>query len=316
MTDPDPGAVVGVDVAKRHLDVAWHGRAGVRRFANTPAGLAALVAALRPVPRLVVVEATGGYELALVRALQRGGVAVAVVNPRQVRDLARARGQLAKTDALDAGAVALFGALMAPRPLPDPVAERETLAALVARRRQLVDMMIAEKNRLEHAQGTIRHWIEQSLAALKTQLAGVDAAIALALEADAELAHRRDILTSVPGVGELTAAVILAELPELGRIGARQAAALVGVAPINRDSGTWRGERHIGGGRPSVRCAIYMATLAAVRHEPSLKAFHHRLRQAGKKPKVALVAAMRKLVSLLNTLLARDTPWHPQQHGC
>jgi transposase len=310
--------IVGVDVSKSHLDVARHEHAGTMRYANAEAGLDDFVQDLQAAPpRLVVAEATGGYEIALVRALQRADIPIAVVNPRQVRDLARARGTLAKTDAIDAKAIALFGAVMRPRPLRAPASGRQALAGLVARRRQLIDMMTAEKNRLEHAEGLIRQWIDENLSALKSQLANVDAAIALALETDDELARRRDILVSVPGIATLTAAVIIAELPELGHIGAKQAAALVGVAPINRDSGQYRGQRHIGGGRPSVRCALYMATLSAVRHEPTIKAFHHRLRQAGKKPKVALVAAERKLVSLINTLLERNQMWKPpQQHGC
>ena len=250
------------------------------------------------------------------RACQAAGFPIAVVNPRQIRAFARAKGTLAKTDALDARIIAAFGALMRPRPLPEQVSGREAFAGLVARRRQLVEMMIAEKNRREHATGEVRASIEEMLGHFKTQLAGVDAAIALAIDADAELSHRRDILTSVPGVGELTAAVILAELPELGQIGSKQAAALTGVAPINHVSGAHRGERHIGGGRPGVRCALYMATLSAMRCEPSLKAFYQRLRGAGKKPKVAIVATMRKLVTLLNILLQRDQLWTPQQHGC
>lgn len=312
------GAIVGVDVSKSHLDIADADGEAVVRYANTADGIADLQQHFRVSrPDLIVVEATGGYELMLVRALQQDGAAVAVVNPRQVRDLARARGKLAKTDAIDARSIALFGMVMRPRPLPSPVAGREAFAALVARRRQLIEMMVAEKNRLEHAEGLVRTWIQEGLSAFKSQLANVDAAIALAIDADPELAHRRNILVSVPGVADLTAAVILAELPELGRIGSKQLAALVGVAPINHDSGAHRGERHIGGGRPSVRCAIYMATLSAVRHEPALKAFHHRLRLTGKKPKVALVAAMRKLVTLLNTLVERDQFWHPTvQHGC
>jgi transposase len=310
--------IVGVDVSKAHLDVARDGQVETARYANAQAGIDAFVRDLQAAPpRLVVAEATGGYEIALVRALQRADIPVAVVNPRQVRDLARARGRLAKTDAIDARMIASFGAVMQPKPLPAPAPGREALAGLVARRRQLIDMMTAEKNRREHAEGVVRDWIEENLAAFKSQLANVDAAIAIAIEDDAELTKRRDILVSVPGIATLTAAVILAELPELGHIGTKQAAALVGVAPINRESGQYRGERHIGGGRPSVRCALYMATLSAVRHEPTIKAFHLRLRQAGKKPKVALVAAERKLVSLLNTLLERNHIWkHPQQHGC
>lgn len=309
--------VIGVDVSKSWLDVARHGLAEVMRFSNAPEGVAALVKSLTSSPpSLVVSEATGGYEMAMVLALQGAGIAVAVVNPRQVRDLARAQGKLAKTDAIDARSIALFGALMQPRPLPAIAKNKGDLQAFVTRRHQLVEMMIAEKNRLELAPATVRNWIEETLASFKSQLASLDVAIALAINADQSLAHKRDILTSVPGVADVTAAVILAELPELGTITSKQASALVGVAPINHDSGAHRGQRHIGGGRPSVRCAFYMATLSAVRYEPSIGAFHKRLKAAGKKPKVALVAAMRKLVSLLNTLLLRDQKWVNIQHGC
>lgn len=312
-----PSGVVGIDVSKRHLDVAHDGRSITARYANSREGIDELMRLLGAErPRMVVVEATGGYEIAVVRACQTAAMAIAVVNPRQVRAFARAKGTLAKTDAIDARAIASFGALMQPRPLPEPVQGRDGFAALVARRRQLIDMMIAEKNRLEHADHSMRRWIDETLSTFKSQLANVDTAIALAIDDDKDLSRRRDILVSVPGVADLTAAVILAELPELGAITSKQAAALTGVAPINHDSGGHRGERHIGGGRPSVRCALYMATLSAVRCEPSLKAFYQRLRQAGKKPKVALVAAMRKLVALLNILLQRNQPWKLQQHGC
>ena len=309
--------VIGVDVSKSWLDVACHGAPVVTRFANSAEGVATLVKSLASlVPSLVVSEATGGYEMAMVLALQEAGIVVAVVNPRQVRDLARAQGKLAKTDAIDARSIALFGALMKPRPLPVVTKNSGQLQAFVTRRHQLVEMMIAEKNRLELAAPAVRGWIGETLAAFKNQLASLDVAIALAIDADADLARKRNILTSVPGVADVTAAVILAELPELGSITSKQAAALVGVAPINHDSGAHRGQRHIGGGRPSVRCAIYMATLSAVRHEPAIGAFHKRLKAAGKKPKVALVAAMRKLVSLLNTLLLRNQNWINVQHGC
>ena len=310
--------VIGVDVSKRHLDVATTASTETRRYPNVAEGMAALIGEMPPHrPVLIVVEATGGYELGLVRALQVAKISVAIVNPRQVRDFARARGKLAKTDAIDAHSIAVFGLVFRPRPIPTLIPGREAFAALVTRRRQLIDMMIAEKNRREHANSVVAGFLEENLAALKSQLATVDAAIALGIDADEELAHRRDILLSVPGVADLTAAVILAELPELGMIGSKQAAALVGVAPVNHDSGAHRGERHIAGGRASVRCAIYMATLSAVRHEPNLQAFYRRLRDNGKRPKVALVAAMRKLIALLNTLLQRNQLWHPPQlHGC
>jgi transposase len=308
---------VGVDVSKLHLDIAGTTSTETRHYPNSDEGIAALVHEMSYPPQLVVAEATGGYELGLVRALQAADIPIAVVNPRQVRDFARAKGKLAKTDVIDARIIASFAALLRPRPIPKLIPGREGFAALVTRRRQLIDMMIAEKNRREHANKMVTVWIQESLTALKTQLATVDATIALTIDADAELARRREILRSVPGVGDLTAAVILAELPELGTIGSKQAAALVGVAPVNHDSGAHRGERHIAGGRASVRCAIYMATLSAVRHEPSIQAFYRRLRDNGKRPKVALVAAMRKLVTLLNTLLQRNQIWHPPQlHGC
>ena len=308
---------VGIDVSKHHLDLAEPDGGGTRRFANTAQGLEILLVELgKLAPSLIVAEATGGYEIGLVRACQAQGLPIAVVNPRQVRAFARARGTLAKTDAIDAQAIAAFAALLRPRPLCAPQSGHEAFCGLVARRRQLIDMMIAEKNRLEHAEDVVRLSIQEMLAVFKSQLAAIDAAIALSIDKDPALNHKRAILTSVPGVGELTAAVILAELPELGSIGSKQAAALTGVAPINRDSGAHRGERHIGGGRPSVRCALYMATLSVIRYEPTLKAFYQRLRQAGKKPKVAIVAVMRKLVTLLNVLLQRNTLWKPQQHGC
>lgn len=307
----------GIDVSKTHLDLALSDGGGVERFANTPAGIAGLLARLsaRP-PRLVAVEATGGYELAFARAAQNAGLCVAMVNPRQVRDLARAQGRLAKTDALDARVIATFAAFARPRPMPPACPDRQAFQALVARRRQLIEMGSAEKNRLEHADQATAAMIHDHLAFLKTQLANVDAAIALAIEADAALAHKQAILTSVPGVARLTAAVLLADLDELGQIDNKKIAALVGVAPLNRDSGAMRGARHIAGGRPSVRCALYMATLSATRYEPNIKRFYQKLRAAGKRPKVALVACMRKLVILLNTLIARDTFWKNQQHGC
>lgn len=310
--------IIGVDVSKAHLDIARDDGAGTTRCANAVSAIEGFVQDLAAErPSLVVAEATGGYELTLVRALHAAGIPVAIVNPRQVRRFAQARGKLAKTDKLDAEILVLFGVHMAPRPLPVPSPGREAITAFVTRRRQLIDMMIAEKNRLEHAEGVARMSVEEMLLALKSQLANVDAAIVLALDADPEMSRRRDILLSVPGIGPATAGVIIAELPELGRIGKKQAAALVGVAPVNRDSGSHRGERHIGGGRPSVRCALYMATLSAIRCEPAIQAFYRRLRQAGKKHKVALVAAERKMVGLLTVLLERDQLWQPApQHGC
>jgi transposase len=310
--------IVGIDVSKRFLDAAEVGSDQVRRWGNDEAGIAGLVAALtEEPPALVVLEATGGYELAAVQAMQQAELAVAVVNPRQARDFARAIGQLAKTDAIDARVLASFGAALRPTPLPPIDASQAAVSELVTRRRQIIDMLVAERNRREHAGPAARRWIEEHVLVLKSQLAQVDAVLALAVENSTELHRRHQVLTSVKGVGALTAAVLLAELPELGSIGHKQIAALVGVAPMNHDSGQHRGQRHIAGGRQSVRCALYMATLVGVRFNPTLHAFYHRLRLAGKRPKVALVAAMRKLLIILNALVRDDVLWQPlTQDGC
>jgi transposase len=317
---PEKLGFLGIDVSKAHLDVAREGEA-VERYANTMEGIAALLGRLRgDPPELIVLEATGGYEMMVVRALQDGQLPVAVVNPRQVRAFARACGRLAKTDAIDARLLATFAAALRPAPLPAVDTSQDAIGELVSRRRQIIDMLIAERNRLEHASLHLRGWIEDHMTALKSQLAQVDAAITLAVEANPVLARRFAILTSVKGVGPITAAVLLAELPELGAIGHKQVAALVGVAPINRDSGQYRGQRHIGGGRPSVRCALYMATIVAMRFNPTIQTFYRRLKNAGKKPKVAIVAAMRKLITILNALVRDDQLWRPhtslEQDGC
>ena len=301
---------VGIDVSKAYLDVAVDGASKVTRHGNDNAGRSELATRLKAA-RLIVVEATGGYELDLVRALQAAGAAVAVVNPRRIRDFARASGRLAKTDRIDALAIAQFARAMRPAQTPRIEDGRMALAGLVARRRQVIDMAVAEENRLEHAAPALAGMIHEHIAQLKDQLAGIDVAIALAIDADAALQARRAILESVPGVGQVTAAVLIAELPELGAIDDKKIAALVGAAPVAHDSGTMRGQRHIAGGRGSVRCALYMAALSAVRFNPTIKAFHRRLRDNGKRPKVALVAAMRKLIILLNTLVRRNQIWKP-----
>jgi len=310
-------AFVGIDVSKRYLDVALP--EGTARLSNEPDGIAALIERLsQTIPALVTLEATGGYETGLVLALQRANVPVAVINPRQARDFARAQGRLAKTDAIDARVLARFGEVMRPALLPPIDASREALAGLVARRRQLVEALIAERNHLEHATAAVIAWIERHIVMLRDQLAEVDAAIAATVKAEQALAHRQAILTSVEGVGPATAAVLLAELPELGRIEHKQLSALIGVAPINHHGGQVRGQRHIAGGRASVRCALYMATLSAVRHNHDLRLFYQRLRDNGKPAKVALVAAMRKLATILNALVRDDRPWRPAlaQDGC
>jgi transposase len=307
---------IGIDVSKAFLDVAASGTSQVRRFNNDAEGAAALAAAF-DVPDLAVLEATGGYELVCVRVLQAQGWPVAVVNPRQVRDFARAGGQLAKTDALDARALVAFGQAMQPSVLPPADPARDRLADLVARRRQIVDMGIAEKNRLQQATNQrITESIDAMLSFFKSQLIAIDTAIALAVEADLRMASACKRLMEVPGIGPVTAAVVLAELPELGHIDGKKIAALVGVAPINRDSGRHRGERHIAGGRHSVRCALYMATISGVRCNPQLTTFYKRLKANGKPPKVALIATLRKLTGILNAIMRDHLKQTTQQYGC
>ncbi len=310
--------LVGIDVAKRHLDVADSRSAHIARFTNDQDGLTGLITALAgDPPGLVVVEATGGYEADLVGALQAADIDVAVVNPRFVRAFAISSGRLAKTDRLDARLLVAFGMALHPRPLPRLDPHTSQLAELVTRRRQLIDMMVGERNRLEHARDIVHGWITETIASLKNQLAQVDAAIALAINAQPQLRQRHELLRSVPGVGNAVAAVLTAELPELGTIDHKKIAALVGVAPIAHDSGTQHRERHIAGGRTSVRCALYMAALVGVRHNPVLKAFYDRLRTDGKRRKVALVAAMHKLTTILNAIARSGKPWRlPAQDGC
>lgn len=307
---------IGIDVSKAFLDVAVSGAGQVVRYSNDAQGAAELAATFE-VPDLAVLEATGGYELVCVRVLQAQGWPVAVVNPRQVRDFARAGGQLAKTDALDARALVAFGRAMQPSVLPPADCARDDLAELVARRRQIVDMGIAEKNRLQQATDQrITESIDAMLSFFKSQLIAIDTAIALAVEAEPRMASACKRLMEVPGIGPVTAAVLLAELPELGHIDGKKIAALVGVAPINRDSGRHRGERHIAGGRHSVRCALYMATISGVRCNPQLTTFYKRLKANGKPPKVALIATLRKLTCILNAIMRDHLNQTAQQYGC
>jgi transposase len=307
--------VVGIDVAKAELVVAagsagpalWavpNDEAGVRALAERLAGLA---------PELIVLEATGGYELLAVAALAAAALPVVVVNPRQVRDFARATGQLAKTDRIDARVLALFGERLRPavRELPDAAAR--DLAALLARRRQLLEMRQAERSRLLQVEGRAQRAVRQSLtrhiAYLERELAATDADLGALIRASPAWLEREDLLRSVPGVGPVVARTLLAELPELGRLDRRAVAKLVGVAPLNQDSGAWRGRRAVRGGRAPVRAAMYMAALVAARHNPVVRAFYARLLAAGKPKKVALVACMRKLLTILNHLLRSGQRW-------
>ncbi len=301
---------VGVDVAKAHLDVAVTPTEAQWRATNDGAGIAQVVTRLQELqPALVVLEATGGLELPLVAALAAAAVPLAVVNPRQVRDFAKAMGRLAKTDRLDAQTLALFAERVRPTPRPLPDAEAQALGALLARRRQLVEMRTAEKNRLGSALPRVKPGVQDHINWLEQELTKLDDELGRTLRQSPLWREKEDLLRSVPGVGPVLTLTLLAELPELGTLDRRQIAALAGVAPLNRDSGTLRGKRTTWGGRASVRAALYMATLVASRYNPLIRSFYQRLCAAGKPKKVALTACMRKLLTILNAMLKHHVPW-------
>ena len=299
----------GVDVAKRQLDCAVEGVQAVERFVNDEAGVARAVAWLRAQhPAGVVVEATGGYGRALLLAAERAGLALSVVNPRQVREFARATGRLAKTDAIDAHVLARFGGRLEPaRTLLADEAQADC-TALVARRRQLVEMLTMERNRLPHARPLVRAGIEAHIHGLEQELAEVEQQLDAHIAADPQQEARAALLQSVPGVGPVLTHTLLADFPELGSLDARQTAALAGVAPLNHDSGMLRGRRTTWGGRAPVRAALYMAALVATRYNPVLRGFYQRLLARGKPKKLALVACMRKLLVILTPSCAMDAP--------
>lgn len=314
MSDSE-SSFVGIDISKSRLDVATRREDETRtdRFDNAPGGIEALVGRIAEIgPERIVIEATGGYERPVAAALAATDLPVAVVNPRQTRDFARASGRLAKTDRIDAKALALFAERMRPEVRPVPSADQEALAALVDRRRQLVEMKVAEQNRLETASSeAVRRDIERHLAFLDERLAAAERQLEAAVEESPMWRVEEELLCSVPGVGKTTARVLLARLPELGEANRQEIAKLVGVAPLNWDSGQRRGERVTWGGRPMVRSALYMAALVAVRHNRRLRQFYERLLERGKAKKVALVACMRKLLVWLNTIVKTKTPWQP-----
>ena len=310
-------AYAGVDVSKDRLEVCVRrgreAREGEDTFgvSNDPAGTETLLARLLEVrPVLVILEATGGFERPVAAALAAAGLPIAVVNPRQARDFARATGRLAKTDRIDAQILARFA--QAVRPAPRPVAQEEAqaLAEITARRRQVVGMLTAENNRLGAATTkTVRRRIEAHVKWLEKELSRSDRDLEEAINESPTWRHNEELLRSVPGVGPVLARTLLAELPELGSLPPKQLAALVGVAPLNRDSGAFRGRRAVWGGRATVRAALYMGALVATRHNPQIKEFYERLLSAGKPRKVALVACMRKLLIILNAMLKNRTPW-------
>jgi transposase len=313
MAPPLAPVTVGIDVAKAHLDVAVRPSGDQWQAPNDAAGVAALVARLGVLaPALVVLEATGGLERLAAAELAAAGLPVAVVNPRQVRDFAKAVGQLAKTDALDAALLARFAADVRPPPRPLPDAAQQELAALLARRRQVVGRLTAERQRLGTARPAVRERLRAHLRWLERELAALDDDLGQTLRASPVWRAKEDLLRSVPGVGPVVALTLRAELPELGTLDRKRIAALVGVAPVACDSGTLRGKRLVWGGRGRVRAALYMAALTATRYNPLIRAFYGRLLRAGKAKKVALTACMHKLLLILNAIVHAGTPWrHP-----
>ncbi len=307
---------MGIDVSLAYLDVAVEPEGPGWRVANAPGAVLQLVQDLVLLrPSGVVLEATGGIERPVAAALREGGLPVAVVNPRQVRDFARATGKLAKTDRIDAEVLSRFARAVRPPVRQASDAGQQELADLEARRRQLREMITAERNRLRTAPPGIAVGIREHVDLLEKQMGQVDEQIAALLRSNAEWHSKEQLLRSAPGVGPVLSGTLVAALPELGRLDRRQIAALVGVAPFNCDSGSLRGRRVIWGGRAPVRTILFMATLVATRYNPVIRSFYERLRAAGKRPKVAIVACMRKLITILNAMLKANKPWAGQAVG-
>ena len=301
---------VGIDVSKDRLDVAVLGEHQASQASNTKAGIAELVKQMQELePELIVVEATGGYQRAVADGLFRSGLAVAVVNPARVRQYARACGLLAKTDRLDAQVLAVFGQRVQPRRYEGVSAKRRVLSSLLVRRRQLGEMLKAEKNRLRTVTPELGGSIERVLASLTDELGQLDEEIRRFIDSDPEWLEQERILRSAQAVGVVTATTLLADLPELGKLDRKQIAALVGVAPINRDSGKKRGYRKTGQGRSTVRSVLYMATLTGIRYNPVIKKHYQHLLSRGKEKKVAITACMRKLLVILNAMMRDQVPF-------
>ncbi len=307
----EAAVVVGIDVSKRTLEVALSSGESFA-VANNEQGVAELLARLQHCgATLVVLEASGGYEKAAYLALWDAGVPSALLNARDAYHFAQANRQLAKTDRLDARGLCEFALRMQPAPTPAPEAGDEELKALAVRRRQVSKMLAAERTRVQQAPRAVRPSIKRMIRALERELGAIDHQLEQRLKQNPQLAQRCAQLGQVPGLGSVTCAILIARLPELGQLGRKQIAALVGVAPFDHQSGAWRGRSTIFGGRAEVRSALYMATLCAIRHNPVLRSFYRRLRAAGKPGKVALVAAMRKLLGILNAMVKHHTLWRP-----
>lgn len=305
---------LGIDVSKKNLDfVASNARTG-KTVPYTPDGCQAILRWIeKHQPSLVCLEATGGLERPLLVLLHQHKIPVAVVNPRQIRDFARASNQLAKTDQLDARVIANFGARMQPRVTPALTETQQKIRDFTTRRRQVTRLIVQEKNRLASTvEPLLREMIEAAIALYQDQKVAIEDALTQLINADAATKTRAQIITSVPGLAAVTASALIADLPELGTLNRKKIARLVGVAPTNRDSGTLRGKRTTGGGRADVRNALYMPTIVAKTHNPAIKAFYDRLVAAGKPKLVALMACMRKLLTILNTMIKEEKMWHQQ----
>ncbi len=308
----ETGCFIGIDVSKARLDVAIHGQPAGWEAENTDAGIRGLVQRLQELqPTLIVLEATGGFELRLVVELATAQLPVVVTNPRRVRNFARATGKLAKTDKLDAQMLAHFGAALQPLPRRLPSEQEEQLTALLTRRRQIIEMVTVEKNRLHTVRPSMRADIEEHLTWLEAKLEKLDADLDQFVQGTPLWQEKDAILQSVPGVGRVTTQTLLAMLPELGTLNRQEIAALVGVAPVNKDSGKKQGKRRIFGGRAAVRSVLYMAALAATRSNPVIEKFYQHLLAQGKEKKVALTACMRKLLVILNAMLRSMKSWQP-----
>jgi transposase len=315
MTTSTPSPLfVGIDVSKAHLDIATRPTNARWQVDNREPGIAALVDKLKQLkPALIILEATGGYEMAVTAALASAGLPVAVVNPRQVRDFAKSLGRLAKTDKIDAAVLAHFADAVRPelRILPDE--QTQDLQGLLVRRRQLIEMLVAEKNRLPMTHKRLKEGVKEHIQYLEDQLKDLDQEIQDRLRSSPVWREQEDLLRSVPGVGKVLSVTLLAELPELGQLNRKKIAALVGVAPYNCDSGMKRGKRAIWGGRASVRSVLYMAALSARRFNPVIKSFFEKLVTAGKPFKVAMTACMRKLLTILNAMMHSGSRWQAQK---
>lgn len=305
---------VGVDVSKDRLDVAVAPGGERYSFANDEEGIRGLVDVLTPIePQIVVLEATGGLEIAAAAMLGASGLAVAIINPRQARDFAKAMGRLAKTDVIDAQVLAEFGLRVQPEPRPLADEQTRRLSALITRRRQLIEMIVAEKNRLRRSHLEVQKRVQVHIDWLEKELEKIDKDLTDEIKKSPLWREQENLLRTVPGVGPVLSATLLAQLPELGSLNRKQIAALVGVAPLNRDSGRWRGHRTCWGGRANVRCALYMGTLVAIRYNPVIQAHFNQLVAKGKAKKVALVACMRKLLIILNAMMRDGQPWRPPE---